>query len=182
MAVLSETGDTFVVDYEPFPSGTDDSYTIVLRDSLVAADIVLNDNPTSNGYIVVLIDSVDGGTVQNNGDGTITYRPRSGFFGLDTLTYALCDALCTNNCDTMSVFIEVTSDFECFVPNGISPNGDGVNDNMNITCKNDYPDAVLQVFSRWGTQVYEGSMTGFDGTFNGNDLPDGTYFYFLEAE
>ena len=177
---LSETGDTVVVDYEPFPSGTDDSYTIVFRDSLVAADIVLNDNPTSNGYIVVLIDSVDGGTVQNNGDGTITYRPRSGFFGLDTLTYALCDALCTNNCDTMSVFIEVTSDFECFVPNGISPNGDGVNDNMNITCKNDYPDAVLQVFSRWGTQVYEGSMTGFDGTFNGNDLPDGTYFYFLK--
>ena len=122
----------------------------------------------------------NGGLVQNNGDGTITYRPRSGFFGLDTLTYALCDALCTNNCDTMSVFIEVTSDFECFVPNGISPNGDGVNDNMNITCKNDYPDAVLQVFSRWGTQVYEGSMTGFDGTFNGNDLPDGTYFYFLK--
>jgi gliding motility-associated-like protein len=177
---LSETGDTASVDYEPFPSGADDSYTIVFRDSLVAADIVLNDNPTTNGYIVVLIDSVDGGTVQNNGDGTITYRPRSGFFGLDTLTYALCDALCTNNCDTMRVYIEVTSDFECFVPNGISPNGDGVNDFMNISCKNSYPDAVLQVFSRWGTQVYEGSMTGFNGTFNGNDLPDGTYFYFLK--
>jgi gliding motility-associated-like protein len=177
---LSEVGDTQNVFYQPLPTGSPDFFSIAFKDSLVAGDIVINDNPTANGFIIVIVDSTDGGTVENLGNGTVTYRPRSGYFGTDTLVYGICDPLCLNSCDTVTVLIEVTSNFECFIPQGISPNGDGVNDQWMVNCRNSYPNAVMQVFSRWGTLVYQGMPTGWDGTFNGSDLPDGTYFYILK--
>ena len=179
---VSNTAGTDSVVYELFPTANPDSFSMAFRDSLIGADIVLVNDVYNftNGYDVVVIDSTDGGTIQVNDDGTISYRPRSGFFGLDTLVYAICDGFCPNSCDTAFVAFEVITDFECYVPNGISPNGDGINDIMIVTCKNVYPNAQMQVFSRWGTLVYDGPPTGWDGTFNGSDLPDGTYFYFLK--
>lgn len=177
---ISYVSDTQAVVYEIVPTGMDDAYYIEFRDSLINIDISANDFPTSNGFIIVLVDSADGGQVVNNNNGTINYVPRSGFFGFDTITYAICDAFCPNSCDTIQVVIEVNAEFECYIPEGISPNGDGVNDVLLINCKHEYPNAVLKVFSRWGTQVYEGAPQGWNGQFNGDDLPDGTYFYFLK--
>jgi gliding motility-associated-like protein len=177
---ISYVSDTQAVVYEIVPTGTDDAYYIEFRDSLIGIDISANDFPTANGFIIVLVDSAYGGQVVNNNNGTINYVPRSGFFGFDTITYAICDAFCPNSCDTIQVVIEVNAEFECYIPEGISPNGDGVNDILLINCKHEYPNAVLKVFSRWGTQVYEGAPQGWNGQFNGDDLPDGTYFYFLK--
>jgi gliding motility-associated-like protein len=38
------------------------------------------------------------------------------------------------------------------------------------------------IFNRWGSIVYEsiGYVEPWDGTFNGEDLPMGTYFYKIE--
>lgn len=177
----SAESDTAVVAYEPIPTGSDDRFTISFRDSLIGGDLILNDNPNATGYTLGLVDSTAGGRLDlNNSIGTINYYPRSGFFGVDTFHYSLCDALCSSSCDTLEVLIEVQADFECYIPQGISPNGDGINDQLFIRCKNNYPNAVLQVFSRWGVIVYEGEPTGWNGQFNGDDLPDGTYFYILK--
>lgn len=182
----SATADTAVVIYEAAPTGTADFFTIEFRDSLTSAtaggnNIINNDNPNAGGYLLAIVDSTFGGTVRlNNVDGTINYVPRSGFFGNDTMTYSLCDAQCPSSCDTIEAVIEVTTDFECFIPQGISPNGDNINDEIIVRCRNQYPDAVMKIFSRWGTLVYEGAPTGWNGQFNGQDLPDGTYFYVLK--
>lgn len=182
----SATGDTAIVSYEAVPTGADDFFTIEFRDSLTSTtvggnNILNNDNPNSNGYLLSIIDSTNGGTIRlNQAAGTLNYYPRSGFFGVDTMYYAICDVQCPNSCDTVEVLIEVTTDFECFIPQGISPNGDGVNDELIVRCRNQYPNANMQVFSRWGTLVYEGEPTGWNGQFNGQDLPDGTYFYILK--
>lgn len=81
-------------------------------------------------------------------------------------------------------------DFEIF--NGITPNGDGINDHFQINGIEAYPDNTLKVFNRWGALVYEaeGYGTGnklFTGVSEGkatvskeNKLPGGTYFYILE--
>lgn len=182
----SATGDTTTVTYEAVPTGTNDFFTIEFRDSLTSAtiggnNIINNDNPNANGYFLSVVDSTNGGRVQlNQVAGTLNYYPRSGFFGVDTMYYSICDVQCPNSCDTVQVLIEVTTDFECFIPQGISPNGDGVNDQLIVRCANQYPNATMQIFSRWGTLVYEGTPTGWDGRFNGLDLPDGTYFYILK--
>lgn len=182
----SAIGDTTTVMYEVIPTGADDNFTIEFRDSLTSAtiggnNIINNDNPNANGYLLAVVDSTNGGMVQlNQAAGTLNYYPRSGFFGVDTMLYSICDIQCPNSCDTVQVLIEVTTDFECFIPQGLSPNGDGINDQLIVRCVNQYPNANIEIFSRWGTLVYEGSPTGWNGQFNGQDLPDGTYFYVLK--
>jgi gliding motility-associated-like protein len=172
--------DTETVNYQPLPLANDDALTVPFRDSLLAVTVIANDVLPINGYTISIIQAPTHGSLVNNANGTFDYRPHYSHFGLDTFRYAICDVLCGNSCDTATVFINVTTDFECFIPNAISPNGDGINDVLNIRCVNSYPNAEVQIFTRWGTRVYSGPMAGFNGQFNGNDLPDGTYFYVLK--
>ena len=71
-----------------------------------------------------------------------------------------------------------------FLPQGISPNGDGRNDNFNLLAVNaSYGIDKLTVFNRYGRIVYEKSnyvdeWMGQDK--NGNKLPTATYFYVLQ--
>lgn len=171
--------DTQNVQYEAIPVALDDNFTVKFRDSLVGGDIVINDVTNPNGFTTGLVGTSTNSTVLFNTDGTINYTPNGGFFGEDTVLYSLCDAQCPTSCDTAAIIVDVTTDFECFIPNGFSPNGDGVNDEVIIRCRNNYPSAEIEIFSRWGTRVYKGAPSGWNGQFDGADLPDGTYFYVL---
>lgn len=78
-----------------------------------------------------------------------------------------------------SVLVKV--DFICgdfFVPNVFSPNGDGLNDQINVHgfCIGTY---VLQIYSRWGEKVFEtSSLTqSWDGTYQGKNLDTGVFVY-----
>jgi len=75
-------------------------------------------------------------------------------------------------------------DFDDFdFPNVITPNGDGVNDSLEInsyykTCQ----EYILLIYNRWGQLVYEQlpSSSPFQGNSNDNsNLVDGIYFYRL---
>jgi gliding motility-associated-like protein len=70
------------------------------------------------------------------------------------------------------------------IPNGFTPNGDGVNDTWEIANIAFQPDAVVEIFDRWGSKVFEskGYSTNWDGTSNGQPLPTHTYFYVISAE
>ncbi|WP_162946654.1 Ig-like domain-containing protein [Chitinophaga barathri] len=69
------------------------------------------------------------------------------------------------------------------IPQGFSPNGDGVNDRFVIgNVGNDKIN--LEVYNRWGNVVFKSSeyRNDWDGTCNlglhiGQNLPDGTYYY-----
>ena len=68
----------------------------------------------------------------------------------------------------------------------ITPNGDGFNDVWNILDIASYPNAVVQVFNRWGALVHE-TLGGldyapWDGTRNGKELPVGTYYYIIDLK
>jgi gliding motility-associated-like protein len=72
-------------------------------------------------------------------------------------------------------------------PEGISPNGDGKNDNWTITGADYFDNNHLQIFNRFGTEVYhkEYYTNEFVGkanvsTLGGELLPDGTYFYVFD--
>ncbi len=68
------------------------------------------------------------------------------------------------------------------IPNVFSPNGDGIHDTWKITSIEKYPSVTVKVFNRYGQIVYNsfGYATPWDGTYNGNPLPIGTYFYVIE--
>ncbi len=76
---------------------------------------------------------------------------------------------------------------EVVIPEGFSPNGDGFGDAWEIGGLEDYPNASLLVFNRWGRELYtsvpyENGWNGV-GNRNGADLlPTGTYFYILDLD
>jgi uncharacterized repeat protein (TIGR01451 family)/gliding motility-associated-like protein len=80
------------------------------------------------------------------------------------------------------------------IPEGFSPNNDGVNDNFIISIAGDTKIECIEIFNRWGHSVFkEGSdtnvltTTGWNGVSNqgirfGTDgVPDGTYFYSIKV-
>ena len=66
-----------------------------------------------------------------------------------------------------------------YVPNVFSPNGDGVNDVLQIHSRKYNELASFSVFDRWGNQVYRTSDIGFawDGTVDGEYLLPGVYVF-----
>ena len=68
--------------------------------------------------------------------------------------------------------------------NFFSPNGDGKNELFDLSDYNPNADCYLSILNRWGQEVwraeeYKNNWTGVD--FNGNPLPDGTYYYLLRC-
>jgi len=68
------------------------------------------------------------------------------------------------------------------VPNGFTPDGDGINDTFVIPGLDG--EAQISIYNRYGNMVYQNTAydNSWDGTssLNGQELPDGTYFYVLE--
>ena len=75
-------------------------------------------------------------------------------------------------------------DFDFF--NGFSPNGDGINDSWTIPILANYPKNTVEIINRWGNEVwkrdnYDNKNVVFNGNnMNGNELPDGTYYYIIQ--
>jgi gliding motility-associated-like protein len=73
---------------------------------------------------------------------------------------------------TMSVLVE-----QCQIQKGISPNGDGLNDFLELVAKK------VEIFNRYGKEVYskENYNNDWHGQFmGGGEMPDGTYYYVIE--
>ncbi len=62
-----------------------------------------------------------------------------------------------------------------FIPNLITPNGDGINDYWVIPALQDYEDVQVAIFTAQGKRIYSNSH--YHGEFSGSDLEEGTYFY-----
>ncbi len=79
--------------------------------------------------------------------------------------------------DTIIVNIE-TLNCNLSVPNVVTPNGDNINDIFKINGLENFPNSVLNVFTRWGNKVYSSDNYKNDWKPEQND---GTYFYVLEV-
>lgn len=89
---------------------------------------------------------------------------------------ALPDPNLTNNRATTTA-VTVTGD-DIFIPNVITPNGDGKNDKFIITGLSRYPNSSLFIYNRWGNMVYQSK--DYQNTWDGNSLNEGTYYYILK--
>jgi gliding motility-associated-like protein len=86
--------------------------------------------------------------------------------------------------DTAYVTIIVKDETNIFIPNAITPNGDGMNDVWVIRELVTFPDNEVIILNRWGDQVFSASpyRNDFDGTYNGKELPAGTYYYIIKLD
>lgn len=69
-------------------------------------------------------------------------------------------------------------------PDGFSPNGDGINDVLKISC-NSIVKCTGCIFNRWGQRLHtftvENIRDGWDGMVNGSPVKDGVYFINIDA-
>ncbi|MBI2967693.1 MAG: gliding motility-associated C-terminal domain-containing protein [Bacteroidetes bacterium] len=120
--------------------------------------------------------------------GILSYSPVPENSGRDTMVYYICDDLNCTSCDTAKVYLVVILTEDIFIPNGFSPDGDGINDKWVIQGLNEYPDNEIQIFNRWGDLVYRANpyKSDWDGkaknvpmVLAGDEVVEGTYFYIL---
>jgi gliding motility-associated-like protein len=121
--------------------------------------------------------TLDGDTMSTNQSYSI-YNPI--FNGTYTVIATQNDSLTgCNNSSTAFITINLIP-CSIIIPNIMTPNGDKKNDtfigqddvlNAGIT-------ADVIVFNRWGNVVYENKR--YDGNWEANDLPDGTYYYIVK--
>jgi gliding motility-associated-like protein len=107
-----------------------------------------------------------------------------------TITYKL-EASNIDNCigsDTMRVHV-ICNDKQFYIPNMISPNGDGNNDVFYVRGKGVRRIKELKIFDRFGKSVFQREnfeanniQYAWDGTINGTLLDAGVFFYYVEIE
>jgi len=102
----------------------------------------------------------------------------------EDITYyiTVTDSLGCNIEDTINVIVEYNP---LFIPNGFSPNNDGVNDILFVR-GGGVASIQFQVFDKWGTLIFESLdiNSGWDGTHkdNGKPLNTGVYVYRMDAQ
>jgi large repetitive protein len=72
----------------------------------------------------------------------------------------------------------------CGMPSIITPNEDGLNDELRFACvSDDNPDSELLVFNTWGDRVFYAKpyRNNWKGTYKNGNLPDGTYYYLFRS-
>ncbi len=87
------------------------------------------------------------------------------------------------NCYDSTTFLLETEDCYPIIPNAFTPNDDAFNQTYTINGLHDiFLDFEIQIYNRYGNLIYEGNNNkeDWDGTYKGEELATGTYFYFLK--
>ena len=101
---------------------------------------------------------------------------------VSSITYVLTSTDASGCVGQDSLTVTVLKEQKLIISSVMTPNGDGKNDTWIIVNIEDYPNTEVIVVNNQGQQVYINSSydSSWDGTFNGNPLPDATYYYFLK--
>jgi gliding motility-associated-like protein len=92
----------------------------------------------------------------------------------------------TNSCGTVTDTVEVFNEceFEMYMPNAFTPNGDFLNDSYGIPRYNNNRLIRLTLYNRYGQKVFETTDASrkWDGTLGGLQQEPGVYVYYLQME
>lgn len=86
--------------------------------------------------------------------------------------------------DSVVVFVRNKPFTLFFIPNAITPNGDGYNDTWYIRDLERYPDNEVRIINRWGDQVFfqQPYANNWEGTWKNELLPGATYYYIIKIK
>ncbi len=118
---------------------------------------------------------------------TWSFDGNSGASGITTVyafnslgTHEACLHIVTENgCPaTVCREVEVITE-QLVVPNIFTPNGDGLNENLEFKNLEYFQGNTLEVYNRWGNLVF--TKSNYNNNWNGGDLSEGTYYYILNV-
>jgi gliding motility-associated-like protein len=176
--------DTLTLTTEVAATAKDDNLSVAYAGSAEIA-VAANDLIPTNGFILSLSTLPKFGAAKVSADGKkIEYRANNGYAGADELEYEICNAACPDACTNGKVFITVLGGNDCTIPTIITPNEDSTNDRWEIPClaNPQYANNNVVVFNQWGDEVFRafGYKNDWEGTYNGRNLPEGTYFFVVD--
>lgn len=155
--------------------------------NILANDIIDEDDEYDYELLIILDQPEHGELVVNSYDSIVTYIPEPYYFGPDTFSYQM--STINNFTDNATVYVDVLQKLPV-IPDGFSPNGDGINDYLIIENIELYPESSITIFNRWGNVIYEKSPYSndepWDGIANegiriGNGVvPTGVYLYVID--
>ncbi len=178
------TGDTLPA-IKPSNAGT---YSVMVTDAngCTNADTIRIDSSTNPS--IISVDTLIRGQITiyaTNGTEPFQYslngsdyRTSNIFSNLQPDLYVVTvkDA---NNClvfETVNLY-----DYLLQIPNFFTPNDDGIHDTWEIKGMEAFPDALIQLFDRFGKVLvsYKGTDTGWNGYCNGKPVKSDDYWYFI---
>lgn len=156
--------------------------------------ITINVNPLpvitiSNDTTILLGNSVNLNTM---GGTFYSWSPQSGLSCSDcpnpiatpqsTTTYSITISNANGCSVTKAITITVKDDFEIFIPDVFSPNGDGENDILYVRGTG-IKEFNFVVYDRLGEKIFESNSLslGWDGTYKGSPLNSAVFIYYLSA-
>jgi gliding motility-associated-like protein len=84
---------------------------------------------------------------------------------------------CGISTDTVTVFV----DKQISVPSAFTPDKNGMNDRWRTPVLSSFASYEVSVYDRFGKELYhvQNDNSGWDGRYQGKDMPQGTYVYFI---
>ncbi|MES2592523.1 MAG: gliding motility-associated C-terminal domain-containing protein [Bacteroidota bacterium] len=177
------------------------TYAAIVQSGLCAIDttasfiLIVVPLPGVNAGNDVSINQGESTVLNGVGAGTPMWLPITGLNNPGTLlpiasptstTAYVLTITDVNNCaNTDTVIVTVLQNiFDGKVSNLFTPNGDGVNDSWYVEGIENFPDNEIVVFNMYGNEVFkqQAYLNDWKGTFNGAELPDGTYYYVIRFE
>jgi gliding motility-associated-like protein len=160
----------------------------VLRKVSHSGNLLTNVSDVENDALTVTttpVQNVLHGQATLQADGTYTYISDITFRGLDSLVYQVCDNGVPVRCTNGTLVFNV-EDLPLKAYQGVSPNGDGVNDYFRIDGLDYYINNEVTIIDRYNNVVFQ--VRGYnneDKVWRGqsnkgpgpNELPEETYFY-----
>jgi gliding motility-associated-like protein len=139
-------------------------------------EVIIND--FSGNENSVAIEYTGEGDYELSIDGSY-FQDNPQFEGLAAGTY-IAYARDKNGCGLSNPFVFYVLDY----PRYFTPNGDGYNDLWNIENLDLLPQSKITIFNRYGKLLKEISpkSLGWNGTFNGSELPAADYWFNLTFE
>lgn len=196
LMVLNPTtgcSDTSEVEYVRIldkPVANPDIGYIFLPTTHIEMELTDNDELVPDvDYTITIFQQPEYGGVEiiDASKGKIDYIRETERAVTDRFFYEVCYDDCDRACERAMVTIDLIYDLdECVATNLISPNGDGTNDEFILYCldSGSFPDNELTIYNQWGDKVYHAApyTNDWKGTFEGENLPDGTYFYVFKRD
>jgi gliding motility-associated-like protein len=161
-----------------------------LRKTPFSGNVLLNDFDIEGDAITLSttpVKDVMHGQVTFESDGRFRYSSLVTYRGIDSLVYKICDSGTPMGCSEGTLIINV-GDLPLRVYEGVSPNGDGNNEYLQIDGIDFYTENQVRIFDRYNNEVfqiwgYNNEDRVWSGQANkgiGTDvLPEGAYFYVI---
>ena len=153
----------------------------------VSFDVLSNDTIELDAPFTITTFPEPIGNLVSEDDGTFIYSPEEGFTGVDQFAYEICYDACPDLCgDGLLTIRTAANDEICGFPTFLSPNGDEDNETLFFSCNDaDNANATggITIFNQYGAIVYQSYPyhNDWEGTYKGEPLPDGTYYYIYKA-